>query len=498
MDDNLPIIVGAGQVTQRPGTERPREPLALMAEAARLAEADARAGDLLHGLDSIRVVNIFSWPSKAPAHDLSNALAVAPREQIYTALGGNTPQWQVNEAAERIHNGELKLVLIAGAEGMYSARRARTKGVDLGWSPRGNPTPNVGDNRPGVNDAEAKHGATLPTAVYPLFENALRAHYGRSIDAHRDALGELFAPFTEIAAANPYAWFREAKSAHEIATATPSNRYIGFPYTKYLNSIIDVDQGAALLMTSVGEARRLGIPEGRWVYVWGCGDATDHWFFTERANYHSSPAIRAAGQRALGMAGVSIGDIAHLDLYSCFPSAVQIARDMLGIAPGDSRPLTVTGGLPYFGGAGNNYVTHSIAAMVEKLRADRGKLGLVTANGWYVTKHSVGIYSTEAPQRVWQRTDPKIDQAQVDAGPKPAFADAPSGAATVETYTVLFDRDGAPERGIVIGRLADKRRFIANTPTDSRTLESMTKREMVGTAGSVEPTDSGTNLFTPS
>jgi acetyl-CoA C-acetyltransferase len=171
---------------------------------------------------------------------------------------------------------------------------------------------------------------------------------------------------------------------------------------------------------------------------------------------------------------------------------------MLGIAPRDARPLTVTGGLPYFGGAGNNYVTHSIAAMVEKLRADRGKLGLVTANGWYVTKHSVGIYSTEPPQREWQRTDPKIDQTQVDAGPKPAFADAPSGAATVETYTVLFDRDGAPERGIVIGRLADKRRFIANTPTDSRTLESMTKREMVGTAGSVAPADAGINVFTPS
>ena len=139
--------------------------------------------------------------------------------------------------------------------------------------------------RPGINEAEAKHGATLPTAVYPLFENALRAHYGRSLDAHQAALGELFAPFTEVAATNPYAWFREAKSAHEIATATPSNRYIGFPYTKYMNSIIDVDQGAALLMTSVGEARRLGIPEERWVYVWGCGDATDHWFFTERENY---------------------------------------------------------------------------------------------------------------------------------------------------------------------------------------------------------------------
>jgi acetyl-CoA C-acetyltransferase len=498
LDENLPIIVGAGQVTQRPGTERPREPLALMAEAARLAEADAQAGDLLHGLDSVRVVNIFSWPSKAPAHDLSNALAVAPREQIYTSLGGNTPQWQVNEAAERVHNGDLKFVLIAGAECVYSARRARTKGIDLGWSPRGTPAPDVGDTRPGVNFAESKHGATLPTAVYPLFENALRAHYGRSLDAHRNALGELFAPFTEVAACNPHAWFRETKSAHEIATPTPGNRYIGFPYTKYMNSILDVDQGAALLMTSVAEARRLGIPEERWVYVRGCGDATDHWFFTERADFHSSPAIRASGQRALAMAGVTIDEIDYFDLYSCFPSAVQIARDMLSIASGDPRPLTVTGGLPYFGGPGNNYVTHSIAAMVDRLRGDRGKLGLVTANGWYVTKHATGIYSTDPPQHDWRRVDPKIDQAQIDAGPRPSYADTPSGRATVETYTVLFDRDGSPQRGIVIGRLPDDRRFIANTPDDRRTLESMIRHEMVGTSGTVQLAEAGTNLFTPS
>jgi acetyl-CoA C-acetyltransferase len=497
MDENLPIIVGVGQVTQRPETERPREPLALMAEAARLAQADARAGDLLHSLDSVRVVNVFSWPSKAPAHDLSNALAVAPRERSYTSLGGNTPQWQVNEAAEKIHDGDVKLVLIAGAECVYSARRARTKGVDLGWSPRGTPTPDAGDTRPGINQAEAKHGATLPAAVYPLFENALRAHYGRSLDAHREALGELLAPFTEVAAANPYAWFREIKSAHEIATPTPGNRYIGFPYTKYMNSILDVDQGAALLMTSVAEARRLGIPEDRWVYLRGCGDATDHWFFTERADFHSSPAIRAVGKRALGMAGVTIGDIAHIDLYSCFPSAVQIARDMLGIDPGDPHPLTVTGGLPYFGGPGNNYVTHSIAAMVEKLRGNRGKLGLVTANGWYLTKHSAGIYSTDPPAREWQRTSPEIDQARIDAGARPAFAGAPAGNATVETYTVLFDRDGAPERGIIIGRLADDARFIANAPPDRRTLESMTKREMVGTKGTVRAAEDGANIFTP-
>ncbi len=498
MHENAPVIVGVGQITQRPETERPREPLALMAAAARLAEADAAAGDLLHEIDSLRVVNVLSWPSKAPAHDLARALAVAPRELIYTAVGGNTPQWLVNETSDAIARGDVRLALISGAEAMYSARRARQRGVDLGWSPRGNPPADIGDTRNGMSEYEVKHGANLPVRIYPLFENALRAHYGRSIEEHQRALGELMATFSATAAANPHAWFREARSAQQIATAGPDNRYIGFPYPKYLNAIMDVDQGAALLMTSAAEARRLGVPEEKWVYVHGCADATDHWFITERIDYHSSPAIRAMGKRALSMAGVGIDDITYLDLYSCFPSAVQIGRDMLGIAPNDPRPLTMTGGLPYFGGAGNNYVTHSIATMVEKLRANRDAFGLVTANGWYVTKHAAGVYSARPPERHWQRSDPKIDQQAIDSQPHPPIVAQPTCDSTVETYTVVFNRDGAPESGIVIGRTAEGSRFIANTPPDRRTLESLTKHEFIGAKGAVAPAEDGRNVFSPS
>jgi acetyl-CoA C-acetyltransferase len=295
-DENLPVIAGVGQITQRPETERPKEPLALMAEAARLAEADAGVPELLQSLDSIRVVNVISWPSKAPAQDLARALAVAPREQMYTHIGGNTPQWLVNDAAERIHAGELKLVLIAGAESVYSARRARAQGVDLGWSARGAPGPDAGDGRPGMNEQEIAHGATLPARAYPLFENALRAHYGRALAEHQRSLGRLSASLSAVAATNPYSWFREARSADEIATVGASNRYIGFPYTKYMNAILDVDMGAALIVTSAGEARRLGIPEDRLVFLWGCGDATDHWFVTERVDYHSSPGDPRRGR----------------------------------------------------------------------------------------------------------------------------------------------------------------------------------------------------------
>src|SRR5690606_18969108 len=110
--------------------------------------------------------------------------------------------------------------------------------------------------------------------------------------------------------------------------------------------------------------------------------------------------------------------IDFFDLYSCFASAVQIGCAELGLSEDDPRGLTVTGGLPYFGGPGNNYVTHSISEMMRRLRANPGKFGMVTANGNYVTKHSFGIYSTEPVQGTWQRENPATLQAELDRQPK--------------------------------------------------------------------------------
>jgi acetyl-CoA C-acetyltransferase len=197
------------------------------------------------------------------------------------------------------------------------------------------------------------------------------------------------------------------------------------------------------------------------------------------------------------MAGVSIDDIAYFDLYSCFPAAVQLGRDALGIEPEDPRPLTVTGGLPYFGGPGNNYTMHSIAQMVEQLREDPERAGLVTGLGWYATKHAVGVYSGRPPSGAWERTDPGVDQSELNRLPRPELTDDADGPATIETYTVIHDRDGQPQRGIVIGRLDDGRRFIANTPGDLGLLDSITAREFVGERGAVRhDASTNTNMFT--
>jgi acetyl-CoA C-acetyltransferase len=265
-----------------------------------------------------------------------------------------------------------------------------------------------------------------------------------------------------------------------------------------------------VIVTGSDRARELGIPEDRWVYLHGCGDVTEKWFVSERVNYHSSPAIRAATRRALSMARIGVDDIAMFDLYSCFPSAVEMALGALELKAEDSRPLTVTGGLPYAGGPGNNYVMHSVATMMQRLRESPGAFGLVTGLGWFATKHSAGVYSAQPPQREWRRTDPAIDQREVDAMRSPRFVEQADSEATVETYTVIFNREGEPEQGIVIGRLAEESgagsqerrdsvagaRFFANTPPDRDLMLAMTREEFIGRRGHVR-TEDGRNVFEP-
>ncbi len=497
--NRTPILVGAGQLTQRDVEPAAAlEPLAMMDVVARRAAEDAGAGPVLLGrVDSLAVVNVFCWPYANPSRALAERLGMRPAEELYTTVGGNTPQWLVNETAAKIAGGRVRLALLAGAEAVRTVLRARRARHQLSWASGGDSSPTViGDARDGTSEHEVAHGLMLPTQIYPLFENALRARARHGVAEHQRRLGELCARLSAVAAENPHAWFHQARTADEIATVSSANRMIGFPYPKLMNAIIEVDQAAAVLMTSVAEARALGIPRERWVYLWGSGQAHDRWFVTDRVDYLNSPAIREAGRQALAAAGVGIDRVEHLDVYSCFPAAVQIGRDALGIAPHDPRPLTVTGGLPYFGGPGNNYSMHAIAEMMARVRARAGAIGLVTALGWYMTKHAIGVYCAAPKDGAFVREDPAPRQALLDAEPAPELVREPSGQGTVETYTVLHDRDGAPVRGLVIGRLDDGRRFLANIPDDRATLEGLMLREGVGVCGRVT-THGGLGRFEP-
>jgi acetyl-CoA C-acetyltransferase len=480
-------------------------PIAMMEKVAREAFADAGVAP---EADTVAVVR-FTADSpgdqgrlprrmfRNPPRSLAQRLGLAPRRTLYTATGGNTPQWLVNRTAEEIARGECGIALLAGAEYIASLLGAMKQGVDLGWASGPDADPGsdpeeIGDQRPGTTEYERRYGLHFPVNVYPLFENALRGQAGRTPKAHLEWLGRFFSPFSKVASENPYAWFPAYRSPEDISTPSEKNRFVGYPYTKYLNAVIEVDQAAAVVMTSVGKARELGIAESKWIYLHGCGDANDIWHVSERVNYFSSPAIREIGRRTFAMAGKSAADLSFIDLYSCFPSAVEIGCKELGIATNDPRGLTITGGLPYFGGAGNDYVMHSIVMMMHKLRANPGAFGLCTGNGWYVTKHSAGIYSTAPKPGRWERDDPKSYQKDIDAMAHPEFVEQPAGRAAVETYTVVTDRKGK-RFGIVVGREAQNRRFLANTPDDDATLDFMMREDMLGREGEVTP--GPTNLF---
>jgi len=511
MRDDTPVLIGAGQFTFRGPAENSPSPLELLRIAAKRADADTGvAGTVLARLDALAVV-AFSIDAPGalsklplprlsdPPASLARALGADPAWAVYTQTGGNSPQQAINILAERIARGESRLGLVTGAEFLGSLMKRAKGGLGFdGWADDIETRPaRIGDPRPGVTEQEAAHGLGYPVNTYPLFENALRARDGRSLSDHQARLGALFSPFSKVAAADPEAWFPVERSPEELVTVTERNRMVGYPYPKYLNAIMEVDQSAAVLVASVGMARELGVPEDRWVFLHGCADAADLWCPLQRQDFHSSPAIRLTGQRALEMAGIGLDDLSLIDLYSCFPSAVQIAAEELGLALDDPRGLTVTGGLPYFGGPGNNYSLHAVARLVERLRARPDAYGLSTANGWFLTKQSVGIYSTRPVDGEWRREDPALIQKEIDALPHPPIVEKPEGRASIETYTVVHARQG-PRMGIVVGRTADGARFVANTPDDPATLADLEGREGVGRTGTVGRHPDGVrNLFTP-
>ena len=513
IDPRTPILVGAGQLTDtdgKPSSERSR--VAFSAEAAKAALADTGASigaDALgRKVDALAVMEFFSdisprfaspyGRSSNPPKSVANRLGAAPRQLLYSHSGGNMPQYLVNRFAEEISRGETELALICGAELLRSTQNARRAGMKIDWNedPGGGEPTRVGDSRFGFSEEEARHELRAAIHFYPLLENAIRGGLKRDVDSHMKAMGRLFERLAAVAKANPLATRREGYSAEALSTISDDNRWICFPYPRLMNANAIIDQAAAVLVTSVEKAREWGIPQDRWVFLHGCADGTDTWVVSERNKLDASPAIRGCARIALDMAGKKVADIDAFDLYSCFPSAVEVAMKEISIPEDDKRPISVTGGLPFFGGPGNNYVTHSIAEMLNVVRRKPGSFGMVTANGNYLTKHSAGLYSTEPTKGSWKRQDPKKFQAELDAGPKRKVDTKPTGTGTIETYCVTYGKE-APERGYILGRLdTSGDRFVAMTPDEPAIVADMLTKEQLGRKVTLSESG-GRNVFRP-
>ena len=486
VDPRTPVLIGAGQLSNRVdrGAD-PLEPVDLIAEALRRAADDSGAGaTALVGADAVHVVGLLSWRYRDPALLTAQRVGASPNTTTVSGMGGNSPQSLVNQASLAIQAGEADLVLLGGAEAWRTRMGARSAGGHPPWTVQGDDVPEARVSIPTVSmtaPGEQARGVVMPVQAYPLFEQALRVRLGRPLDEHLVAVSELWSRFSEVAATNPHAWIQRSFTAEEIRTPTADNRMIGFPYTKRMNSNNAVEQGAAVILCSAERASALGVPRDRWVFPHSGTDAHDHYFMTERADLSSSPAMRLAGGAALSLAGIGVDDLAHVDLYSCFPSAVEIAALELGLST--ERPLTVTGGLSFAGGPWNNYVMHSLATMVEQLRLSPGARGLVSANGGFIAKHAFGVYSTEPPAAGFRHAEP---QAEVDALPRRTLCEDPDDVVAIETWTVMHDRDGAPETGIVLGLLPDGRRALGTT-ADHDTLTMLITEDVAGRATRITP-----------
>jgi len=487
VDPLAPCIVGVAQHTVRPGGGPSPEPLLLWEQVCRAAAQDTGRGQaVLDEAQSLQVVYCQSWPYDDPVGRLAERLHIDPPHRLYSGIGGTTPQLLVQTAAESIRKGELDVAVITGAEALETIRQLKKAGERAQWSfrdPERKPFPFEAPFHP----AEVAHNVFQAWLTFPLFDIARRAHLGLSPEAYRQQLGRMMAPMTTVAARNPYAWFPKERTADELLTATPANRMVGYPYTKTMVSIMDVDMAAAVIVTSHAAADRLGIAADRRVYLRGWCYATDPVYVAEHDQLWSSPAMATASAAALESAGLDIDDLAHLDLYSCFASSLNLARDALGLGDDDTRPLTVTGGLPFSGGAGSNYMMHSLAAMTEVLRSHPGEAGLVSGVGMHMTKHVFGVYSTDpgtgpAPpsRRPPAAGAPSPSGPSSPTGPKPRpIAATYSGTATVATYTVAHGRDGSPEWGLAICDVTPVARAYARIE-DAGLLADMEDREWVG------------------
>ncbi len=485
-------IAGSAQASLRT-EESCDHPARLMANAAESALQDA--GLEPDQVDAVACVEPLSWSYLDLGATVARELGCADDvRQFWIPAGGTSPQDLLHQIGQEIATGTIDCAVITGAEAMRTRRRAMREGKELPWPTRPDDANPVRGQKPFSSPLEQRHGLRMPIHVFPLFENALRAAAHRSADDQIDVAAGLLAKNAQVAAGNPHAWFHDAPSAAEIATVTAHNRLIAYPYTKRMNAIMDVNQAAAIVVVSQRLMDELNISERCAAVLGGCG-AEDAWFVSERTSFISSPAMAHAINTALAEAGLQADQIDAFDLYSCFPSAIQLGLRALQMNLDDPRPLSLTGGLAFAGGPGNAYVLHSLATAVTRLRTSPTERLLVTGIGMSNTKHASTVLTgaSHVPPNASGTTHYRQENG---LAPAHVREDA-EGDARVVTYTIEYDRAGEPTNVICILELPDGGRTVANAADCGKLAEQFRASEPIGRPGIiVRDPESGRHLFT--
>jgi acetyl-CoA C-acetyltransferase len=504
VDPRTPVLVGVGQFTERidDPSSRGMSAAELATAAAQAALTDtgadvravAQAIEVFAGLRQFEICTPFTKPplgcSDNYLRSVAQRVGADPARAVLEPIGGNGPQKLVTEFAGAIAAGDIEVALVVGSEPGSTTKYCSNRDDKPDF------TEHVGgqleDRGYGfeqyMSEYTAKHGLTGAPVQYGLLDNARRARLGLSVADYRRQMAELFAPFSKVAAKNPFSSSPVERSVDEIMTVTDENRMICDPYPRLLVARDQVNQGAAALLMSVAAARRLGVAEEKWVYLRGHADQTEQ-DLLDRVDVGISFSAKQAVAEALRVSGIGIDDVATFDLYSCFPFPVFVVCDEFGLANDDPRGFTLTGGLPYFGGPGNSYSLHGIAETVAEMRDKPGSFGLVGANGGVMSKYSVGIYSTEPAD--WVADDSKALQQDIAALPKVSVTRNANGPATIETYSVRYD--WPVMTGVIIGRLdADNSRFMAITEDDDL-VALMSDGDPIGAHIVVKSADDGIN-----
>ena len=473
LDPRTPVLVGVGQHSERiddPGYEAlSHVDLAARAAQAALADTGVDPAVVAAAVDVVAAVRQFEVSTPLTAvpfgrstnvpRSIAQRVGADPARAVLETSGGHTPQQLVTELAREIVAGRADVVLIAGGEAMSTQRHLAGEGETPDWSE--DPGGQLEDRGYGLKGMVSRralaHGLHEISGLYALAENARRAARQERRDGYATSMGELLAPFTEVAATNPHAVAPTELTAAALVAVDERNRMITAPYPRLVVSRDLVNQGAAVVMMSLATADRLGVDPSRRVFVHGHCDLREQDFF-DRPDLAAAPTQPVAVHAALGLAGMAIDDVDFFDLYSCFPIAVSQLLDGLGLGPDDPRGFTLTGGLPFFGGPGNDYAMHAIAEVVARTRAEPGAVGLVSANGGVLSKVSVGVYAAEPVG--WREGEDHLMQAAVDARRGVPLDDRPAdGWATVESWTVRHGRSG--RRPVVVGRTSTGHRFVA-------------------------------------